>query len=126
MLGGKARPDTDVASVKAMDFDAVVFVGGSGATALAGNETVLALARSAYSADKLVAAICIAPLILANAGLLKDRNATSWDGVQNDLKTQGARVAQSGVMEDGRIITASGPEEARRFADAIARKLAAR
>jgi len=123
MLGGKAKPDIVIDGVDASQYDAVVFVGGSGAAALLKHPAALSLARSAYAAGKLVAAICMAPGILANADLLKGKKATGWKGGHDLLKAKGAKLTKKRVVQDGRIITGSGPAAAQAFGEAITRFL---
>ncbi|MBN1654090.1 MAG: DJ-1/PfpI family protein [Deltaproteobacteria bacterium] len=124
MLGGKAKPDITIAEAKAAEYDAVVFVGGSGAAVLLDHAQTLALARDADRAGKLVAAICIAPGILANSDLLRGKRATSWSGEHDHLKEKGAKVTNKRVEQDGRIITGNGPSAAKAFGEAIVRYLA--
>lgn len=124
MLGGKAKPDIVIDRVDASQYDAVVFVGGSGTAVLLKHPAALSLARSAYAAGKLVAAICMAPGILANADLLKGKKATGWKGGHDLLKAKGAKVTKKRVEQDGRIITGNGPAAARAFGEAIVRFLA--
>jgi protease I len=123
MLGGKAKPDITIARVEVGDFDAVVFVGGSGTRALLNHPGAHELARAAARSGKLVAAICMAPEILANAGLLKGKKAISWSGGHANLKAKGAKLTKKLVVEDGRIITGSGPSAAKAFGNAIVRLL---
>jgi len=122
-MGGTIKPDLTVSAVDVSIYDAVVFVGGPGAKVLLKDEKILALAKAAAQAGKLVAAICIAPEILANAGLLKGKKATAWRGSQDHLKAKGALVKAGPVVQDGRIITGNGPGAARAFGEAIAKYL---
>ena len=61
-------------------FDAVIFVGGGGSEVYFDDPKAHNIARKAFKAKKLVCAICIAPSILAKAGLLEGRKATVWEG----------------------------------------------
>lgn len=105
------------ASVK--DFDGVVFIGGPGMTELVDDSDFKRLARDFFEEKKLVAAICIAPMILANAGILKGVSATVWQGSLPDLQQAGADVVPKPVVVAGRIITANGPAAAKEFGQAI-------
>jgi len=126
MLGAKVTADALLKDVRASDYDAIVFIGGSGAQALFDNADAHRLARDGVNHGKIVAAICIAPCILAKAGVLKDRKATVFPGRQfvKILKRSGARVVDKALVEDGRLVTANGPNAAARFGDAIVRALA--
>lgn len=124
VLGGWTRADRFLATVRAADYDALVFVGGDGAREFVGSRTAWRLARDALAQGKVLAAICMAPLTLARAGLLKDRRVTAWPAVRAEVASAGGVVVDDPVVVDGRIVTAVGPESARSFAHAIVRLLA--
>ncbi len=119
LLGGKARVDKDLSEVKASDFDAVVFIGGGGASVYFDDPVALNLAKSSFVAGKVVAAICIAPTILAKAEVLNGRRATSFASEKDNLETAGATYTGEAVTVDGKVITARGPEAAKEFGRAI-------
>lgn len=127
MFGTKAKPDISLDAVRVDDYDAVIFVGGSGAETYFEDAKALSIARSAATKNKLVAAICIAPSILANAELLRGKRATVWSGDKyiNILRNKGARYTGEAVTQDGKIITANGPESAKKFGDALVAALKA-
>lgn len=106
------------------EYDAIVFVGGSGAKIYFENEIAKELVQKYNNDSKIVAAICIAPLILAHAGIMNDKKATSWHRHQNELKEFGVLVTGEDVTVDGNIITGNGPKAAYRFGDTIAKALA--
>ncbi len=105
-------------------FDAVVFVGGPGCLGNLDNEDSYKLLKEAVAQDKVLAAICISPVILAKAGVLQGKRATVWSspldksGV-NILKENGAIYQGESVVVDGKIITADGPAAAAEFAKTI-------
>ena len=123
MLEGKIKIDVDVAQVKPADYNAVVFVGGSGAAVYFQDEAVLNLAREAVGQGKIVAAICIAPSILANAGVLKGKKATAFPSEKNNLAAQGAVYLNQPVVVEGKIITGQGPQAAQEFGQKISQAL---
>ena len=125
MMGGSAEPDISLREVSVDDYDAIVFIGGSGSSVYFNNPVSLDIAKKAASADKILAAICIAPSILANAGLLQGKQATAFSSEESNLRAKGAEWTGEGVTEDGNIITADGPGSARDFGRAIARALGA-
>ena len=112
MLGAKAKIDKELSEVRAADFDAVVFVGGSGANIYFDDPLALNLAKSAFASGKVVGAICIAPSILANADVLKGRRATAFASEKDNLEAKGAVYTGEAVTVDGKVITARGPEAA--------------
>lgn len=123
MLGAKIKPDILFININVADYDAVIFVGGSGATEYWDNPTAHKISKDAYSAKKIVGAICIAPVTLAKAGLLKDKKATTYSSTVNDLKSAGAKYTGADVEKDGNIITASGPAVAQEFGETILKAL---
>ena len=123
MLGGKAKVDLDLPQVKITEYDALVLVGGSGATIYFNDPVVLDLARKAVSENKIVAAICIAPSILANAGVLEGKKATVFESEKDNLIAKGAILINQPVVQDGTFITANGPAAARVFGEKIVEML---
>ncbi|MEK7493942.1 MAG: DJ-1/PfpI family protein [Patescibacteria group bacterium] len=126
--GGEAHIDAHIADVKAAAFDAVAFAGGPGAVENLDNEDSYRLIREAVSTNKLLGAICIAPTILAKAGVLRGKNATVWTSPTDKtpvaiLVNNGAMYADAPVVEDGNIITANSPKAAHAFGEALAARL---
>lgn len=122
--GGEVEADLLIENLNPADFDAVVFVGGPGCLENLDNEDSYKLLKEAVAQDKVLAAICISPVILAKAGILNGKKATVWSnpldksGV-NILKENGAVYQDSPVVVDGKIITAKGPAAAKRFGEAL-------
>ena len=123
MLGAKVSPDILFTDIAVDDFDAGVFVGGTGASEYWDNPAAHTIAKEANKANKIVGAICIAPVTLAKAGLLKGKKATTYSSTVNDIKSEGANYTGEGVEKDGNIITADGPASAKKFGEAIVKEL---
>ncbi len=121
MFGATVKPDITLDMVNVDEYDAVVFIGGSGSEMYFEHSTALNIARDANLKNKLLSAICIAPSILANADLLKGKRATVWAGDKyiTILREKGAYFTGENVTRDNRIITANGPNAARQFAKTI-------
>lgn len=119
-FGLTAFADILLADANAEEYDAVIFVGGGGASIFFDDPIAHALARSMYESGKLVTAICIAPSTLAHAGLLQGKRVTSFPSQEDDLRAHGALWTGNPVQRDGRIITANGPEAAYSFGEAVA------
>lgn len=120
MLGNKAEPDIKLEDVNEDDYDAVTFVGGSGASVYFDDKRVKEIAKNFWGAGKVVSAICIAPSILANAGVLEGKKATSWPSEKDNINEKSAGYTGEGVTVDGRLITAKGPEYAKEFGQKLA------
>lgn len=122
-LGLKVKPDILLKDADMTLFDALIFVGGNGAEQYFNDENALKLAKEAYQKNKVYAAICIAPVILANAGLLQNKKSTSFLSEINILKEKGAIYVNEEVVVDGKLVTADGPKSAKKFGEAIVKLL---
>jgi len=118
-----AQADLLIEDINVDDYDAVVFIGGIGAQKLFRDRAALNVARRAAYGKKVVAAICIAPTILANAGILKDVKVTSFPSEKQTLIHAGAKYQNTPLQKDGNIITANGPPAAKIFANTIVQSI---
>ena len=75
-LGLKVKPDILINQIDVDKLDALIFIGGGGAEQYFHDPLAHRLAKDAIEKEKILGAICIAPVILANAGLLKGKKAT--------------------------------------------------
>ena len=122
--GGDTEVDLTFDDLNVADFDAVVFTGGPGAYKYIEDEKVHRIVKYAFDSKKILAAICVSPMILAKAGVLREKKATVWSsslerGPIKILKENGAEYQDKPVVKDGNIITAKGPDAAREFAEEI-------
>ncbi len=124
--GGQAAAQLTLNQVQCGDYAAVVFVGGGGSKLLFNNGDAWRIAREMAQDGKIVAAICLAPVILANAGVLNGRQATVAGTEAATIAAQGAHYTGPGVTVDENIVTANGPKSSRQFGRSIAQLLAAR
>ena len=119
-LYGKIKIKTEsqmlVKDIKVEDFDGIFFVGGMGSSVYFEDKFVHKLVWDFYNANKIVSAICIAPTILANSGVLKGKKATVFPDGEPALTNGGAIYTAKDVEIDGNIITANGPQSATAFA----------
>lgn len=114
--GTMVTPDVLLGDVQMDDYNAVVFIGGPGADALYNNENARKIALEAARSNKVIGAICLAPVILARAGVLEGRRATVFYSMSRELEKNGCEYTGSSVETDGRIITGNGPEASAEFA----------
>jgi len=114
--------DTVIDTVKAEDFDMVVLPGGQpGSDNLNADTRVKDLIRDFHRKGKLTGAICAAPYVLANAGILEGKRATSFPSYKDRLG--GAVYEEKTVVEDGNVLTSRGPGTALYFGLAIVERL---
>jgi len=115
-------PDTTVDQVRAEDFDLIVLPGGMpGTTHLRDDARVIRLLQHMAQQGKQVAAICAAPSVLAQAGLLDGKRATCYPGALDEFPA--VQRQTTAVVEDGKIITSRGPGTAMDFALTLVERL---
>jgi protease I len=127
MLGTKTTATLSFGEVDPNLYWCLVIIGGSGSQTYLWNDTLLRkLVQSFHASQKIVAAICLAPVVLAHAGILKGIKATFFESPDSvrEMKAGGAILGNKPVVVDGRIITANGPSAAPEFAGAILRTIA--
>ena len=120
--GTKVKPDVLIDDLDVGGFDAIVFIGGSGVKKdFWENPKAHAVAQDAVRRDRILAAICWGPVVLANAGVLEGKKATGHtaQGADKILTGKGCEYTKESVTVDGNIITAFGPSSADSFAAAI-------
>jgi protease I len=126
-FGSSTEATVALAEVNVDDYDAIVFIGGSGASVYQHDVQAHLTAQEAINRNKILAAICISPTTLAYAGVLEGKKATVWDDGQRTqakiLEDNGATYLAEDVVVDGNIITANGPPAAEKFGQAILEKL---
>ncbi len=122
-LGARVKPDILFTDINMEDYDAVIFVGGEGSTEYWDNPFAHKIARDAMAFNKVVAAICIAPITLGKAGILQGKRATVHPSQANELKALGADYTGRPVEKDGNIITADGPSSAVDFGTELLRAI---
>lgn len=119
--GGETEVDLTLNELTVKEFDIVAFVGGPGALKHLDNEKSYEIARDVLEQGKVLGAICIAPVILAKAEVLQNKEATVWSSETDrepiqTLQEKGANYHDRAVVVDENIVTADGPQSARKFA----------
>ena len=126
MLGAKATATLLFEEVDPGQYEGIVIVGGTGSPVHLWDDDILVqIAKYFAERRKLAAAICLSPVVLARAGVLKGKNATYSENPTSfkEMKMGGAIIVNKPVVVDGRIVTANGPSAAKEFAEAVIRKL---
>jgi protease I len=126
--GDEALATLSIKDVRAVDFDAMIFVGGNGAHEYFKDPQAHRVAQEFNASGKLTAAICIAPVILANAGVLRGRTATVWSSELDKtgpkaLLGGGCELRQDAVVVSDNVITGRDRDSAQEFAETVIRKL---
>ncbi|MGB6065946.1 MAG: type 1 glutamine amidotransferase domain-containing protein [Desulfomonilaceae bacterium] len=111
--------DKSASEVSADDFDAVVIPGGYAPDRMRMHAAMVGLVRDAFNKGKVVAAICHAGWMLASAGILKGKKATSYVAIKDDMIHAGAQWEDSEMVRDGNLITSRKPDDLPAFCRTI-------
>jgi 4-methyl-5(b-hydroxyethyl)-thiazole monophosphate biosynthesis len=115
--GLKIVADTTIDNIQVEDFDAFIVPGGNpGYINLRKDSRVIEIIKKAFNLNKLVGAICAAPAVLSDSGILEGKNSTIYPGMENELDKGGALSKQEKVVIDNNIVTSRGPATAIPFA----------
>lgn len=118
--GKSITPDTTLDQVELDQFDALVLPGGVGnPDKLRMNQKAVEIVRGFMDSKRLVAAICHAPWLLAEADVVAGRRLTSWPSIRTDLANAGADVVDAEVVSDGNLITSRKPDDIPAFNRAV-------
>jgi len=117
-------PDTTLDEALTNEYDMVVLPGGlPGADYLNEDARIQSLLKKMNENEKPIAAICAAPKVFANAGLLDGKRATAYPGTLEKLNLNGIDISADVIIEDSNIITSRGPGTAMDFALHLIEKL---
>ncbi|MEW5757598.1 MAG: DJ-1 family glyoxalase III [Pseudomonadota bacterium] len=109
--------DTTLDQALKQEFDMIVLPGGMpGAQHLEDDPRVRELLVNMANSGRFTAAICAAPKVLARAGLLKGKTATSFPGFIDKMNLPDTTYSTAPVVQDGKVITSRGPGTAMDFA----------
>ena len=128
MLGTTINATLSFEEVDPKSYDGILIVGGGGAQIHLWDDELLAeIVKYLHASAKVVSAICLAPVVLARAGILKGKKATYFNSPVSfrEMKAGGAVLIDKPVVSDGRIVTANGPAAAAEFVDTFIRTLTA-
>ena len=114
--GMKLVPDKQLDDVLEDDFDMIVLPGGlPGADQLNNDQRIQTIVKRLAANNKYTAAICAAPRVLATAGLLEGKRATSFPGALDQFPVNNMTYEEKAVVVDGNVVTSRGPGTAMDF-----------
>jgi 4-methyl-5(b-hydroxyethyl)-thiazole monophosphate biosynthesis len=114
--GTRILPDEILDTGSASGYDMIVLPGGlPGADNLNNDNRIHNILRQMADNGRYIAAICAAPKVLASAGLLKDKEVTSFPGALSDVAIEGMHHTGMAIAIDGNVITSRGPGTAMDF-----------
>ena len=118
--GTRVKVDKSLAEARVNDYDALVLPGGVfNPDKLRTNEMALTFIRDFAKTGKTLAAICHAPWLLINAGLVKNRTLTSVPSIRKDLENAGAKWVDEPVVVDNGFVTSRTPKDLPAFTSKI-------
>ncbi len=110
--------DYTLSNINITELDGIILPGGMpGAANLRNDLRIINIVKELYRNNKLIAAICAAPIVLEEAGIIKNRQITSYPGFESQLKSSVYKTDR--IVIDNNIITGRGPGVALEFALAI-------
>jgi protease I len=110
--GEQVKVDRTVQNVRAADYDGLLLPGGAvNPDTLRLNEQAVKLVREFYDSGKPIAAICHAPWMLSESGVVGGLKMTSWPSLQHELKLGGAEWVDQEVVADRGVVTSRKPDD---------------
>ncbi|MXQ10352.1 type 1 glutamine amidotransferase domain-containing protein [Microvirga makkahensis] len=114
--GKSVKVDKDVESVDPSSYDALVLPGGQiNPDKLRTEQKAIEIIRAFYSSGKVIAAICHAPWLLVEAGVIKDKKCTSYHSIKTDIVNAGGEWRDETVVADQGVITSRNPGDLEAF-----------
>ena len=123
--GKSVSVDKTLGDANVGDYDALLLPGGQiNPDLLRVEDKAVSLVREFNDAGKPIAAICHAPWLLIEAGLVEGKTLTSYKSIRTDMKNAGANVVDQEVATDGNIITSRNPDDIPAFTKALMEMMA--
>jgi protease I len=114
--GDTFEVDLTLDSARPEEFDALLIPDGfMNPDALRSNEDALEFTRHFFHEGKPVAAICHAPWVLVDAGVVRGRTLTSWPAIKTDVKNAGGNWVNQEIVVDNGLVTSRKPDDIRAF-----------
>ena len=122
--GESVDVDLTLDKAKVADFDALVLPGGQiNPDVLRTDETAVTFVREFFESGKTLAAICHAPWLLIEAGVVDGRDVTSYHSIATDVKNAGGRWQDAEVVTDQALITSRNPDDLDAFCKKIVEEI---
>ena len=123
--GLSAETDAEATEVAAEQADALIIPGGYSPDRMRRHPAMVKLVKEIFDRGRPVAAICHGGWMLASAGVLKDKTATGFFSIRDDMENAGAHWVDREVAVDGNLITSRNPNDLPAFCRAIIEQLEA-
>src|SRR4051794_1197272 len=106
------KVDRTVEEVSPEDYDALLIPGGVGnPDQLRGDENAVGFVRDFHETGKPIAAICHAPWVLVESGVVRGRRLTSWPTLETDIRNAGGEWVDEEVVVDDNVVTSRKPDD---------------
>jgi protease I len=110
--GDEIPVDMKLSDARADDFEALMLPGGvMNADHLRMDKTAVQFVKDIFAAGKPIAAICHAPWMLVEAGVVTGRTLTSWPSLETDIRNAGGDWVDREVVTDQGLVTSRKPDD---------------
>ena len=114
------KVDRTVEEARADDYDALVIPGGVGnPDTMRTDENAVQFVRDFFEQGKPVGVICHGPWMLVEAGVVRDREVTSWPSLETDIRNAGGAWVDEEVVVDQGLVTSRKPDDLPAFTKKI-------
>jgi len=117
--GLKVGSEMNLFNINEKNFAAFVLIGGKGSSKYWSDKTLHRILKKFKDAGKIIGAICKAPVILAQAGVLDNISATCWKEDKKELIKAGINYQDRSVIAESNIVTSDSPQSAVHFAETV-------
>lgn len=122
--GDSVAVDLEIGAVEAADFQCLILPGGQlNADALRTNDDAIETVLDFLHYGKIVAAMCHAPWLLIEAGVVEGRRLTSWKSIKTDVENAGGQWIDRAVVVDDSLVTSRSPADLEAFVAAIVEQI---